>query len=414
MQVIDLTLVTPPSVVLEVSIGARGPIGPQGVSGDDGPQGEIGPQGDPGPPGEDSSGITSDDVNDLIDGRIGTLTQAEFDSINDSLAIYALDSALSNESLDRLAADTALDIRLDAVEALGSLATDSELAATLATLIGSADVDGDTLGELQTLISLRATAAQLATTNANLISEATARANADTTLQTNINNEATARANADTTLQTNINAKAPSASPTFTGTVTLPDPSNTMTAAARLDTVERTAPRRVSGQWYSQEHCSTANSAAISSNVIRAVPYLVRRRGGFARLGVGVTAGVVSSDCRIGVYLDDGTYLYPGSLVVDTGVIATTGTAVLADAAAVTGNFEIGTLIWLVFKQGTTGGVTYRGTADQNPHLPTPTATLAPNTSLTLAGSAGALPGTFAAGATVSNANTPLIRVQVA
>jgi hypothetical protein len=43
---------------------------------------------------------------------------------------------------------------------------------------------------------------------ASVATEATSRANADTTLQTNINNEVTARTNADTTLQTNISQVA--------------------------------------------------------------------------------------------------------------------------------------------------------------------------------------------------------------
>jgi hypothetical protein len=46
------------------------------------------------------------------------------------------------------------------------------------------------------------------TLQANIDAEATARANADTTLQANIDAEATARANADTTLQANIDAEA--------------------------------------------------------------------------------------------------------------------------------------------------------------------------------------------------------------
>ena len=64
--------------------------------------------------------------------------------------------------------------------------------------------------KLTTLINAEATARANADTTLqnNIDAEATARANADTTLQNNIDAEATARANADTTLQNNIDAEA--------------------------------------------------------------------------------------------------------------------------------------------------------------------------------------------------------------
>lgn len=67
-----------------------------------------------------------------------------------------------------------------------------------------------TLKELKASIEAEATARANADTTLqnNINTEATSRSNADTTLQNNINAEATARTNADTTLQNNINAEA--------------------------------------------------------------------------------------------------------------------------------------------------------------------------------------------------------------
>lgn len=216
-----------------VSVVRAGPIGPRGF------------------PGENAGGLTEETVLELIGGQIPSITDSVLETINENLSIYALISSLedeaaaresadttiaesvvseattrqvlidalsdsidaeildrinsittvstavNNEALNRIAGDAALDVRLDSIEALGSLATDSELAAMLTTILGGVDLDADTLAELKALVDLRATTAQLATTNANLISEATTRANADISLQTNIDAEATARSTAD-------------------------------------------------------------------------------------------------------------------------------------------------------------------------------------------------------------------------
>lgn len=66
--------------------------------------------------------------------------------------------AVDEEGTDRAAGggDTGdLEARVAAIEALGSLATDAELVAQVAAILGSADTSGDTLGELQALIGAR-------------------------------------------------------------------------------------------------------------------------------------------------------------------------------------------------------------------------------------------------------------------
>lgn len=72
---------------------------------------------------------------------------------------FAVDMAtqaeIDNEATARAAADTTLDARLDVIEALGSLATDAELVAAVAALLGGADPTADTFSEVSTLIGAR-------------------------------------------------------------------------------------------------------------------------------------------------------------------------------------------------------------------------------------------------------------------
>jgi hypothetical protein len=91
--------------------------------------------------------------------------QQDVAAVADDLAVEAqtreaadltLADALVTEATTRAGADSALDGRLAAIEALGSLATDAELIAAVAAILGDADPDGDTLGELQALINARA------------------------------------------------------------------------------------------------------------------------------------------------------------------------------------------------------------------------------------------------------------------
>ena len=116
------------------------------------------------------------------------------DATNDSAFagyVSSNNSALASEVSSRTSADTALGGRIDTAESA---------ATALATRVTAAEAD------INTEESARAAADT--TLQSNITAEASTRSSADTTLQSNITAEATTRASADTSLQTNITAEA--------------------------------------------------------------------------------------------------------------------------------------------------------------------------------------------------------------
>lgn len=117
---------------------------------------------------------------------LGTVPFADLDYVGpgeDVASVTALEAetaartaAIAAEADARTSGDDALDARVAAIETIGSLATDAELVAAVAGILGDADTDGDTLGELQALIGARLAA----TANlGDLTDPAAARTNLD-------------------------------------------------------------------------------------------------------------------------------------------------------------------------------------------------------------------------------------------
>ena len=200
--------VAPPTFTV-VSVLPTGPRGPVGATGADGPEGPAGPQGDPGPgvPTGGTAGqvLTKDSGTDFdTSWQDPTGGGGAVDSViaGAGIAVDATDPAnpvvtaevtqveLDAEASARAAADTAMDGRLDAIEALGSLATDAELAteaATRAAADTALDARVDALEAVDPLTQTEGDARywQLTTdlaTQAELDTEASARAAADTAL----------------------------------------------------------------------------------------------------------------------------------------------------------------------------------------------------------------------------------------
>ena len=102
-------------------------------------------------------------------------------------AVLSINDDIADETSARQSADTALGIRIDSAEGVSS---------ALDTRVTAAESD---IVDLGTDLAAETSARQSA-----ISSEATTRANADTTLQSNIDSEASTRATADTSLSNRI------------------------------------------------------------------------------------------------------------------------------------------------------------------------------------------------------------------
>ena len=65
------------------------------------------------------------------------------------------------------------------------------------------------------------------------------------------------------------------------------------------------------------------------ANTLYAVPFWVTRLKTFDRIAVDVTAEVAGKSIRLGIY-NDGTNLYPGTLVLDAGTVSAASTGLKA------------------------------------------------------------------------------------
>lgn len=73
-----------------------------------------------------------------------------------------------------------------------------------------------------------------------------------------------------------------------------------------------------------------AGSITLTANAIEASPFIVTRAMTIDRLQINVTgAGAGGTVARLGIY-NNGTDLYPGTLLLDAGTVATDGVAVVA------------------------------------------------------------------------------------
>jgi hypothetical protein len=110
--------------------------------------------------------------------------------------------------------------------------------------------------------------------------------------------------------------------------------------------------------WYIANNSSqfAGTTGAPTVNVLRALPFIAPSRGGVLdRIGFNVTTVAVGSAARIGLYqsLDDAN-LYPGTLLFDSGSIATdAGTTKTATLTAAQGTLYPGRLYWLAIVTGT-------------------------------------------------------------
>lgn len=152
-----------------------------------------------------------------------------------------------------------------------------------------------------------------------------------------------------------------------------------------------TLPR--SGRYVTPPHTS-ATAATLTLNRCYYLPFRLAATRTFDRLAVDVTTNVASAVLRVGIYADDATFNWPGSLLLDAGTLDA-ATAIALVEATISQQLTAG-LWWLaVACQGAAPAVRSSATFVDRPSTAAAgTATIV--TSLTQSGVSGALPPTAA------------------
>lgn len=147
-------------------------------------------------------------------------------------------------------------------------------------------------------------------------------------------------------------------------------------------------------------------TGAPALNRLIAIPFTVPWPCTLNRLLSNVTTAGTATNVRMGIYAATSlANIYPGSLLFDSGAIATTTTGVKAASSTLV--LEQGRLYWACFVQGGTTAATFRALAlaGARPALGLDVAMgTAPGVGLTVAFTFAALPASFPAGAAVLSA----------
>ena len=143
-----------------------------------------------------------------------------------------------------------------------------------------------------------------------------------------------------------------------------------------------------------------AATLAITANNLYAVPFLVQRTTTWDRIALQVTTGgIATTTARLGIY-NDGTNLYPGTLVVDAGTVAVDSTGV--KAATISQQLQPG-LYWLAFVSDGAPVIRRTGTVPWGLLGVDGTELTAQDALWTVAFTYAALPDPFTAGGTESD-----------
>ena len=117
------------------------------------------------------------------------------------------------------------------------------------------------------------------------------------------------------------------------------------THAADLDAHTYNALEKVTtGQYVPSINTRTGLSFTIAANTLYAIPFVVARLTTYDRIAIDCDNAAAGKSVRLGIY-NDGTNLYPGSLVLDAGTVSVN--AVGVKAATINQQLTKG-LYWLV------------------------------------------------------------------
>jgi hypothetical protein len=104
-------------------------------------------------------------------------------------------------------------------------------------------------------------------------------------------------------------------------------------------------------RWYvgGLANCTALTTGTVVSGILYAFPFIAPRGGTLDRLGIFLQTPIAASSGRIGIYdTTSTTNLVPNNLVVDGGILATTGTSG-ARTATISTVLSPDTIYWLVY-----------------------------------------------------------------
>ena len=180
----------------------------------------------------------------------------------------------------------------------------------------------------------------------------------------------------------------------------------------------------VTGRFYGIPNGAVPEAVLTVTGTLYAYPVYVPNTVTVSTLNISVTTGQTGGACHIGIYADNGSG-YPGDLVYDSGAVSGLTSTTVVTKSSVATTLQAG-LYWIatIFTASSTfpsvAGTDAVYTQWLNAQLGSDIAAHALATSgeaatgISVAGTYGALPATFTAGATLTlNADTPLIAIGV-
>ena len=182
-------------------------------------------------------------------------------------------------------------------------------------------------------------------------------------------------------------------------------------------------PAWVHTQFYGVPRGVTPAALLTLASTLYAYPVVIPNQVTLSSLAISVTTGQTGGAAHVGLYADTGSG-YPGSLIVDSGVLAATTTAVVSKTSLTNvlapGVYWAASIFTATGTYPSVAGSTVAYGNELANMLGFDTAAHALATSgeagggITVAGTYGALPTTFTAGATLNlNAGVPLVAIGV-
>lgn len=165
------------------------------------------------------------------------------------------------------------------------------------------------------------------------------------------------------------------------------------------------------GEYYVIAHAYLANDQiAMTANQLHAHPLIIARTMTLDRIAIQVSTLAADKSARLGIY-NDGTNLYPGTLLLDAGEVSVATTGV--KAATINQQLTKG-LYWVVMVTDGTPSIKRLRIYGHSVLGQTSTALAQSRLGWYVAFTYAALPDPFTAGGTMATGNLPVVSVRIA